>query len=252
MAKRLIRGRRWIWLGVALFLALLVARAPAALVGLLVPAGNLSLEDARGTVWDGSAEVWLRQQPAGVLSWTWLPSALADAELGVALALHDEGMTARANVLAGSGHWRVAAASGRIEEQALLRLLQPFDLGVTGRLRFADVNLEHVADSWRAAAGNVHWDGGLLAYRMQGRRYEAALPPMQSPLALRDGALFLAARPIRPVGAAGTAPLLTLRLKPDGWFAAGASRAFIELAGQPWQGSTKPADIVLEVEEKLF
>ena len=252
MAKRLIRGRRWLWLGAALFLGLVVARAPAALVGALMPAGPVALVAPSGTVWNGSAELQLRQASVGLLSWRWLPGALAAGELGVVVELQGEGLDAHGIVHVGVGQLRIVDARGQLAEDALQRLLGAYELGANGRLRFDGVQVERARGGYRSARGTVHWGGGTLAYRMQGRRYEASLPPMRAPLAAEGGTLMLAARPLQPVGAAGTAPLLRLALRPDGWFVAGASRAFIELAGQPWQGTTAASDIVLEVEEKLF
>jgi general secretion pathway protein N len=252
MAKRLIRGRRWLWLGAALFLGLVIARAPAALVGALLPAGAVTLAEPSGTIWNGSAEMQLRQAPLGLLSWRWLPGALASGELGVSVDLQGEGLDASGIVHVGPGQLVLAEGRGQLDAQALQRLLGAYDLGANGSLRLDGVQVTRADDGYRSATGTVHWEGGTLAYRMQGRRYEASLPPMRAPLAVEGRTLTLVARPLQPVGAAGTAPLLRLALRPDGWFVAGASRAFIELAGQPWQGTTSASDIVLEVEEKLF
>ncbi len=252
MAKRLIRGRRWVWLGALLFVALVIVRAPAALIGLLLPAGAVALETPAGTLWRGSAVLALQHAPIGVLEWRWLPAALADGELGVALALEGDGISAKGRVFMGIGQSRLDGLQADLDEQAVQRLLHAYDIGANGRLHLEDLAAERTRNGYRSATGSVRWAGGSLAYRLQGRRYEAELPPMHASLVAEGQTLRLAAVPLRPVGGAGTAPLLRLALRPDGWFVAGASRAFIELAGQQWQGQSAPSDVVLEVEEKLF
>ena len=240
-------SRRWLWLGVGLFALLILIRPPAALLGTLINSGPVSLEATEGTLWHGTGELWVRQQPAGNVEWVWLPAALLSGELGVDLRLFSAGMDVHGRIYLGLRERRVEHLSGNLDEETLARLLRPYDLAVNGRLQLAELAARFGPSGYQQASGDIQWTGGLLAYRLQGRRFETQLPPLQGKLALRGNALQLAAR-TSPF----EAPMLKLALRPDGWFEAAASRAFIELAGQPWPGTSAPADIVLEVEEKLF
>ncbi len=235
------------WLGVGLFALLILIRPPAALLATLINSGPVSLEATNGTLWSGSGELWVRQQPAGNVEWHWLPSALLSGELGADLRLFNTGMDVTARVYLSPRERRVEHLSGRLDEETLARLLRPYDLAVNGRLQLAELAARFGPSGYQQASGDIQWTGGQLAYRLQGRRFEAQLPPLKGKLELRGNTLQLAART-----AEFEPPMLKLALRPDGWFKAAASRAFIELAGQPWPGDSAPADIVLEVEEKLF
>lgn len=75
--------RRMIMLALASFVALLVANAPARLVGAFLPPA-IGLEGLQGTVWSGSArQLVVHQRAAGELAWRVRPFRLLTGRLGI-------------------------------------------------------------------------------------------------------------------------------------------------------------------------
>lgn len=240
---------RWIALFVVAFAVLLVARAPAALVTMLLPAGPIAIASPSGSLWRGEGLLLRHDERFGLLRWRWLPGRVLQGDLAMSLELAGDGIDVRGELFASPTSNGVANLRGQLEEDALLRLLGPYRLSVGGTLALDNVTATRRADGFAAVTGGAEWSGGRLAYHLQGRRYEAQLPPLAGQLETIGNRLQLAARRRVP---ANTAPLLTVALRSDGWFVASASREFIEMAGQPWQGRAEQHETVLEVEEKLF
>ena len=72
------------------------------------------------------------------------------------------------------------------------------------------------------ASSELHWSGGRTSYILANRRYEALMPPLIAIIGARDNDVLEAKIKI---SAEETAPLLVLRLRPNGYVYLGVTRA---------------------------
>ncbi len=244
--------RRYIALGLLVFLLTLVVLAPASLLtSTLGRTTELALSRVTGSLWHGQADIAFRSEPLGRLSWKFQPSSLLYLAVSYDIDLsspdhHFSGRVTR--------HIGDTTMSGRavVENPTINRLLKPYDIAAPGELTLENIalTLTQVGEDTPPtlqAKGDLHWSGGLVTYRLSGRRYETRLPPIVGYIDTIDG------KPeITTYRENDDTPLILASIDRDGWLTLGITRAFTRLAAQPWPGSEPDHAVVLEVEEKVF
>lgn len=239
---------RTLLIGLVLFLAFAVAFAPASLMRTVLPErSGADLLETSGTVWHGSADLYLAGQPAGRLSWTFAPDAVVRGALGyrIHLAGPEDDLSGIVDLGAGGA---AATWHGRATAAFANRWLGAYDIAISGDLTFEDAHLQVPYDYARsgkgAGSGNLNWTGGPVRYRLGSRAYSGNLPPLVAYLG--DGLEAV----VYPQG--GQTPLLRVEMLPNGFVRIGVTQLLTDLAGNPWPGSHADHEVVLEVEEQLF
>jgi hypothetical protein len=239
---------RTLVVGFLLFVAFAVAFAPATLVRTLLPAdGGVEILEPSGTLWNGSARLFLAGQPAGRVAWQLRPVTILQGALGYHLRVtgpeHELAGNVRLGLGAGGG-----SLDGRLSSAFANRWLAPYDIAISGGLILQGISVRVPYDlaggEGGRASGSVTWSGGPVQYRLSGRNYRQGLPPMVAYLG--DGLEAV----VYPEG--GQTPLLRADLRPNGFVRIGVTQLLTRLAGNPWPGSHADHEVVLEVEEQLF
>lgn len=234
--------------GAVLFLVFAAAFAPASLLRLLLPAdAEVEMLRPAGTVWNGSADVFLGGTPIDRVSWRFQPGSLLRAGLGYQLILlgSDHDMT-------GTLHFGVTAAvielAGGASAGFVNRWLGQYDIAVSGDFALDEINVRIPytlrGASPGAASGSLAWTGGPLQYQLAGQRYSSSLPPL---IAYLGDALEAV---VYQEG--GHTPLLRAEVQNDGFVRIGMTALMTRLVGNPWPGSHAEHEVVLEVEELVF
>lgn len=246
-------GRRRRWAFVAIWvvaggvgaLALLVYLWPArALVPLVERVDGLTVWDVRGRWWRGEARMAVGELTLGRLAWQWAPAGLASRELRF-----DWQLKGRDHALGGTGGLAVGGwalnAAGRVAATVVNPALAAYDINLGGDFAFEAIALRAAAGATLSAAGASHWSGGVVHYRIRGRRRAVLLPAMTGRLAVVDG------EPTLAVASAAGERLFDVRLAADGWIHLALTKRFLDVAGHPWPGAAADDAVVVEIAERL-
>jgi len=247
--------RRYIVAGIVLFAMFLVVFAPAGLLKqLLSPLQGVELQSPTGTLWRGSADLYLADLPAGLVDWSFRPATILKGSLGYHVRLTGPDHALTADVAAAPSRITLSA-EGSFDSQYLNPWMAPYEIGLGGEIRLDDVALSvFTAVSERDAAspalapgeasGSLHWTGGNVRYRLSGQSYSGNLPPLVA--VLGEGLeAYVYPRDEQT-------PLLRAQLLDNGFIKIGITRLLTRLLNNPWPGSDADHETVLEVEEQLF
>jgi len=239
---------RTIVIGVLLFVVFAIVFAPASLLRTVIPAGSsVELLEPSGTLWSGTADLYLAGRPAGRLDFDFDATAIARGALGydIALAGPEHALTGAVSLRPGSGE---AMVQGRASAAFANQWLAAYDIAIAGDLTFREAHVQIPYDVAETGAGvssgTVAWTGGPVQYILSGRSYAGVLPPL---IAYLGEALETVVIPEN-----GETPLLRAEVLPRGFVRVGVTRLMTKLAGNPWPGSHLDHEVVLEVEEQLF
>jgi general secretion pathway protein N len=191
-------------LGIAAYLAILVATIPASLVaarsGTALP--GLELAEASGTLWNGAARARLAtgggQVTLDALNWRFLPLHLASGRLAFDVSASGPGVDAHAMVGRSLGGWELRDARGQAEAPlavVLVPWIAPWR--PEGTLQFAVASLSwdereargEASLEWRRAAVALSEVRPLGSYRLVAR---ADGGPAQLSVTTIDGSLRIA------------------------------------------------------------
>lgn len=240
----------------AFFVFLLPARA---LLPLAEGVGGLTVRDVNGRWWRGEAEVGWRDFALGRLAWQWAPAGLLAGELRLDWQLEGTAHTLAGSVGCGMDSLAVSVA-GHAAAAAINPVLAAYDIRLGGRtgnrlggeeapgeggLAFTGLEGRVEAGEVATAAGVLRWSGGPVRYRLGPRLLAAELPAMVGVLDLVDG------EPALAVATAAAEPLFDVRLAADGWVHMALTRRFVDLAGNPWPGTSAADAVVIEVSRQL-
>lgn len=242
--------KRYLAAGSLLFIVFSVTFAPAGLLDRVADAApGVDLIDARGTVWQGSADLLVEGLPLGLINWDFEAASLLRAAPAYAwrLSRPDGDFTGTA----GSSLNRYEITlSGDIAASAFNEFLSTYDIRLSGDLSIAPTAAagRHDARLPERVDGQVDWSGGSVLYTLAGLRHEVTLPPLTAYLEnTPDG------QPGAVVYAAGDdTPLLMASLQKNGFARVGITKQFTKLLQNPYPGSDPDHAIVLEVEEQIF
>jgi len=235
---------RTIAVGVALFLAFLVARAPAGLIRLVVPDESpVDLFELDGTLWHGSGDLTVDGQRVGRLGWSFRPVTLLSAKAGYDLALTGDQLDLNGRVKTGPGGTTTTLA-GQVSAPFVNVWLAPYYIELTGTFVLEDVQADASGLRLDDLSGTIDWDGGPITYRLSGKLYRSALPALYASLGPGSTAT---------VFARGEAtPLLHAALLENGFARFGVTKYLTKMLGNPWPGGDPDHAVVLEVEEQVF
>ena len=230
--------------GLLIFLTVLVLRAPAGLIRMLVPAdAGIDLLDVSGTLWQGSGQVLVAGVAVGRIGWSFLPGRLLNGELGYHLSLTGDDLALQGRLHAGMTETG-GSAGGQVDAAFANRWLAAYDIRLSGTFTLEDITFTVRRQKLTALSGAVRWNGGPVAYRLSGKLHEATLPPLRGDLGPGPFAVVYPA--------AESTPLLHVRLQEDGFLKIGVTRYLTRLVGDPWPGGDPDHAVVLEVEEQVF
>lgn len=228
----------------------LVVLLPArALLPLAEGIDGLKVRSIGGRWWQGEAEVRWRDVALGRLAWQWAPAGLLAGELRFDWQIEGAGHALAGRVGCGRDSLAVSAvgkAAAAIVNPALATYDIRFGDGAQGPGEFTVVGLRVRLDGGRGtAAGALRWSGGRVRYRLGAKLLAADLPAMGGVLDVVDG------EPALAVATTAGEPLFDLRLGADGWVHVALTKRFVDMAGNPWPGSSEADAVVVEVSRSL-
>lgn len=231
--------------GALLVLGFAIAFAPAGLVRVaLEPVRDVSLLEPTGTLWRGHGQLTSQGVPLGRLSWDLRPVTILSGALGYDFSLAGQDLDLQGTVSAGIDQSVAVQASGRVGSTFVNELLAPYAMRITGPMELDGVGLRFVDQRPTEAGGTAQWQGGPVSYRLSGRNYHTALPPMQAELG--PGPEAIVRQQDQPQ------PLILAELQPNGFAKVGITKGLTRLLDNPWPGAAGDAEVVLQVEEKIF
>lgn len=220
-------------LALAVYLALLVAWAPASLVAWALPRASgqaLWLDGPEGTVWNGAgttlwAQIGANAEPLGRVTWQWRPGELLAGRLGYALAVRGAEVDAHALVRVGPA----GAELRRLQAAAPAHLLGAWS---------ADLSAWQPGGRLALASDEIAFASGEISGRATLRWHDAVSALARQPLGTyraevdgRDGALRFRlateAGALQLQGAGSWAPSRPLQF--DGTARSGGDGAFDSL-----------------------
>lgn len=199
-------------LGFFVLLLALIVRAPASLLQKAWPASlPLQVTAWGGTLWDGQAQL-VQGDSKGFLRWQLQPARLLAGRL--AGTIQTQGMVdLGGHIELGRKSWMLEGLSGDIPSTSLQSLLPPGWL-LPGNIHAEKLRLARDGRDkgpWRAAGGQLQWEGGAMQFNVNGQPQAATLPPLVVNLRLEGDSLVLALNE-----QAGSLGLALVRLTPDG------------------------------------
>lgn len=240
--------KRYLWIGVATFVAFALVYAPAAIVtGQLERMNGVSSTATSGTLWAGTTTLIGAGQNLGTLDWSLAPTELLRGRLGVDVTLTGTTHSIEGRITSSLSD-TAGALGGRVSALAFDHLLRRYDIALPGEFNFSDLHarLPH-GQRLPQLNGEIHWSGGHVRWRMSGQIHAHELPPL---VAFVDSATGTPEMTVYQID--DDTPLLLLTVEPTGWATVGVTKRFTELIGQPWSGNQPSHGVVVEVQEKLF
>lgn len=238
--------------GIVVFLGIGITLLPARLVDqALQPVPGIDLTEPAGTVWNGSAGLWLDGRQLGLLQWQFTPATLLSLRPGYRYTLLGDGIALQGRVLGNTGSAEVMVL-GTLDASAVQPWLAPYNIRVGGEfstdeLRLSGILTDGVMTAVEDASGELHWSGGPVTWELSGNTHSNTLEALTARLQPTEfGARATVYRQD------GQTPLLVAENLPDGFVKIGITRLFTKLLGQPYPGSEPDHAVVLEVEEQLF
>ena len=231
---------------VIIFIVLIV-RAPASAVRRFIPPDSpVTLTNLEGTLWNGSAQIFLNAEDVGLAKWVWRSGDLTELMVGYDWSLTRDGLSLN-GVLASNGNEASVTATGLVADHIINSYLQPYDLTISGDLSLENVQAEVVDRQLNSIEGLLTWEGGATRYQLASRHYQAIVPPLVGTLGLIDNHPALTV-----IREGGEITLIRAELLPTGYAKLGITKRFTQLLGNPWPGRDPDHKVVLEVEEQIF
>ena len=215
--------RKAIAIGTALFLVVLIVRAPASLLTRFVPPDQpVKLLDTGGTIWSGGGDLLVEGREVGRLIWSFKPVTLIRGRIGYDLSISGSQVQLAGALMAGTSDAE-ATVSGDIAGDFVALWLAPYDIELGGDFAAHDVAVRLDGQWLDDIAGSLTWSGGPVTYILAGKVYRATLPRMRAELGPGPRAVAFAE---------GVAtPLLHAELKPDGFAKIGVTKYLTKLTG---------------------
>lgn len=237
------------------FCIVVIAFAPAALLWrqvdqeVLANVPELQVSSVRGTLWQGTANIFYRQFPGSQLDWTIAPGAALTQQTAEAdLKLVGEGHELIANLRATAGQLYVDSAVGFIDALYINRVSQPQGLTFAGRVDIRRLNLDSDLKWIQRAEGDIYWPGGKIVSRtMAAGTRVFDLPALVGEIRMRGQDINLILHPENP-----NQVLVDILVKPTGWVVVAVKARLFDVAGLPWPAGSSLEDTVLQFEEQLL
>lgn len=185
--------RGWLAGGLGLYILFVVVTLPAAQLLSRIDVPDLRLQGVSGYWWHGRiAQLEVAGRSLGPVTWSWRPSQLLLARLGLEVKLPDAGTngasaTGQADIAVGlAGTWRIDDLSVHLPVARVLQAFPQLPVAATGIL---DVKIDHAVVSPagvpEALAGQLVWRDAELQTPV-----EAQLDSLTADLGLEEGAVL--------------------------------------------------------------
>ena len=238
----------YIAIGVLVFIAIVVVAIPAQVFAVFLDDYRIHLLGARGTVWNGSADLVVPTTSLGRLEWQLRPSAIFKGNLEYEISLRSSELQISGMLIKGLASTFVAA-DAKINPAIVNSVLLHYDLKVSGSFALDGIEL-HLDDSNSVdlLSGNVRWDGGTSRYLVGDETRTVDLPPIVAELSTQEGDAVLVAFKTETKD-----KLMSVRLEPDsGWVHIAMTSQMLELAQMPWESNSAQDAEVLKVSRQIF
>lgn len=236
---------KFLAIGTLLVVVFAVVFAPAGLSRLaLDQVEAVTLQDPSGTLWAGNGRLSVNGTDLGTLGWDLQAVTILSGALGYDFTLVGQDLDLQGTARAGWDQTYAATATGRVGEAFINQLMAPYDMAISGDLNLNACRVEMAGQIPQSAAGNATWEGGQVQYILSGRRSSNRLPAMVAELGAGPEAV------VREVD--GEIPLIIAELQADGFAKVGLTKHLTTLLNNPWPGPATAAEVVLQVEEKVF
>ena len=204
----------------------------------------MRLDNARGSLWRGTADVSITGVELGSLRWRLSPLPLLLLSPRINWQLEGTGLSGQ---IERDGESIIASLAGTLDIARLAPLLSRYAIGVEGRLRFENFRL-NVHPQETSLAGQIHWTGGEVDVRVGGWREARLLPAMRA-TATESSRMLVTLWDER----AGSNLLAgEIELLGDGWVKLGATGHLTKRFNESMASATDPDAILVSVEERLL
>lgn len=227
---------------------LVIILIPAQVFAVFLDDYRIHLLGARGTVWNGSAELVVPAANLGRLEWSIAPAAIFEGRLKYDVKLQSSALQV-AGILEKSLSQSSLSGQATIEPSIVNSVLLNYDIKVSGSFTLNGVELRlDGSNAIESLTGTVQWDGGTSRYLVGEETRTVNLPPIVAELSAHEGDAMLGA-----FDETSDMKLLSVRLEPDsGWIHIALTRQMLELAQMPWDTAASPESEVLKVSRQLI
>lgn len=241
---------RYVLVGLVLFIGFAVSFAPATLLKPLIENNTQArLSALRGSVWQGQAQLQVKQIALGQLDWDLQIASILQASPRYNWSLDRQGWQLTGIAGADFNNLRITA-NGAVQASAVNEWLSAYDITLSGS--FDIINLMLAADHNGAVLsqvdGQIYWSGGRVRYILSGLLSETTLPEMTAYLNLNAQGMPQAI----VYAQENESPLLIASQGSEGFIKIGITKLLTKMLGKPWPGSDPDHAIVLEIEEQVF
>ena len=230
----------------------IVVMAPASIVtGLFGDAvqrniPGLKIGATRGRIWQGSTQLQYQRLPAVTVSWKMAALPLLNGKVSTLIELNGGGLQLEMEAMASTSGGSLDNINGTIESRFINAVSVGYGLDLSGVFELSGISTSFDQRWLTALKGVTNWSGGIVHVETPEQFYSVKLPPLTGQLSMKGSNAMLDV-------ASGTATLLTLALKPDGWSQTSVSYMLTDMVGLPlpngYQDTTGPAFVL---EEKVF
>lgn len=230
----------------------IVVMAPASIVtGLFGDAvqrniPGLKIGATRGRIWQGSTQLQYQRLPAVTVSWKMAALPLLIGKVSTLIELNGGGLQLEMEAMASTSGGSLDNINGTIESRFINAVSVGYGLDLSGVFELSGISTSFDQRWLTALKGVTNWSGGIVHVETPEQFYSVKLPALTGQLSMKGSNAMLDV-------ASGTATLLTLALKPDGWSQTSVSYMLTDMVGLPlpngYQDTTGPAFVL---EEKVF
>lgn len=230
----------------------IVVMAPASIVtGLFGDAvqrniPGLKIGATRGRIWQGSTQLQYQRLPAVTVSWKMAALPLLNGKVSTLIELNGGGLQLEMEAMASTSGGSLDNINGTIESRFINAVSVGYGLDLSGVFELSGISTSFDQRWLTALKGVTNWSGGIVHIETPEQFYSVKLPALTGQLSMKGSNAMLDV-------ASGTATLLTLALKPDGWSQTSVSYMLTDMVGLPlpngYQDTTGPAFVL---EEKVF
>ena len=241
--------RRYVTLGIAIFLVTFLALLPASLINLFIDLGDRArFTNVEGSLWSGSAHLTLLGEPFGNVDWSIAPSKFFQLTLGFDLVISNGDQILSAEIGKGANDQYIKL-NGEISTNWINAHLEPYDLNFEGALHIQSTVVYMNSDlDCKHAEGKILWTGGMANFRLQNMPFQRELPPLEGTLSEFANQLTLSASTSNE-----KTPMLNIRLDArNGWIHLSIMQGLMRIADIPWPFESSDDDVVLELSEQYF
>ena len=241
---------RYILLGLAVFVLVAIAAAPASILDRIVSQTDAAqLTHSRGTLWRGQADLLLQDSPMGQLNWDFNVGSLFKLRPTYQWTLTQSDW--QLGGLVGTTPDEVNFdVSGQLDALAVNQWLALYDISSSGTfdIQPTQISVSHDNGQPTYVSGQINWSGGQVRYTLSGVLRETKLPPLVAYLDMSSNG-----EPQATVFAQNDqTPLLIATIGANGYAKVGMTKRFTLLLNNPWPGTDPDHKIVVKVEEKVF